>query len=60
MDITKAMKIKLQDELPLDPMFEQGIRRAPNRIFNLNLKVVLAQLLDSEKNIFILVVPVLS
>jgi len=36
MDITKAMKIKLRDELPLNPLFEQGIRRAPNRGFNLN------------------------
>ena len=36
MDITKAMKIKLPDELPLDPVFEQGIRRAPNRGYNLN------------------------
>ena len=36
MDITKAMKIKLIDELPIDPVFEQGIRRAPNRGFNLN------------------------
>ena len=36
MDITKAMKIKLSDELPLDPVFEQGIRRAPSREFSLN------------------------
>jgi len=36
MDITKAMKIKLPDELPLDPVFEQGIRRAPSREFSLN------------------------
>ena len=36
MDITKAMKIKLPDELPLDPVFEQGIRRAPNRGYYLN------------------------
>jgi len=38
MDLSKAMKVKLHDELPLDPVFEQGIRRAPNRVFNLNLK----------------------
>ena len=38
MDLTKAMKVKLNDELPLDPVFEQGIRRAPNRVLNLNLK----------------------
>ena len=38
MDHTKAMKFKLYDELPLDPVFEQGIRRAPNRVLNLNLK----------------------
>jgi urocanate hydratase len=38
MDLTKAMKFKLYDELPLDPVFEQGIRRAPNRVLNLNLK----------------------
>ncbi|MHA1476586.1 MAG: urocanate hydratase [Promethearchaeota archaeon] len=36
MDISKAMKIKLPDELPLDPVFEQGIRRAPSREFSLN------------------------
>ena len=36
MDITKAMKIKLSDKLPLDPVFEQGIRRAPSRGYNLN------------------------
>ncbi len=36
MDITKAMKIKLSDELPLDPVFEQGIRRAPSREYSLN------------------------
>ena len=36
MDISKAMKIKLPDELPLDPEFEQGIRRAPSREFSLN------------------------
>ena len=38
MDISKAMKIKLSDVLPLDPVFEQGIRRAPSRGFNLNRK----------------------
>ena len=38
MDLNKAMKVKLHDELPLDPVFEQGIRRAPNRVYNLNLK----------------------
>lgn len=35
MDITKAMKIKLPDKLPLDPVFKQGIRRAPSRGYNL-------------------------
>ncbi len=36
MDITKAMKIKLPDKLPPDPVFKQGIRRAPSRGYNLN------------------------
>jgi len=36
MDITKAMKIKLHDGLPLDPVFQHGIRRAPSRGYNLN------------------------
>ena len=36
MDISKAMKIKLSDELPQLPDFKEGIRRAPNRGFNLN------------------------
>lgn len=36
MDISKAMKIKLSDELPQLPEFKEGIRRAPNRVFNLN------------------------
>ncbi|MHA2287558.1 MAG: urocanate hydratase [Promethearchaeota archaeon] len=36
MDISKAMKIKLSDKLPRFPEFEDGIRRAPNRGFNLN------------------------
>jgi urocanate hydratase len=35
MDITKAMKIKLPDKLPLDPVFKLGIRRAPSRGYNL-------------------------
>jgi len=35
MDITKAMKIKLLDKLPLDPVFKLGIRRAPSRGYNL-------------------------
>jgi len=34
--ISNAMKIKLSPELPPDPVFEDGIRRAPNRGFNLN------------------------
>ncbi len=36
MDISKAMKIKLSDKLPQAPEFEEGIRRAPSRGFNLN------------------------
>ncbi len=35
-DISQAMTIKLSNELPLDPVFEIGIRRAPNRNFTLN------------------------
>ena len=36
MDISKAMKIKLSDNLPNLPEFKEGIRRAPNRGFSLN------------------------
>ncbi len=35
MDITKAMKIRLPDELPPYPKFIEGIRRAPSRGYNL-------------------------
>ncbi len=35
-DISAAMKIKLPNELPPEPQFEPGIRRAPNRGLNLN------------------------
>ncbi|MFW9902468.1 MAG: urocanate hydratase, partial [Candidatus Thorarchaeota archaeon] len=35
MDITKAMKIRLPDELPSYPKFIDGIRRAPSRGYNL-------------------------
>ena len=35
MDISKAMKIKLSEVLPPDPVFKEGIRRAPNRGYNL-------------------------
>ena len=35
-DPSKAMKIKLSDELPPDPVFKKGIRRAPNRGYALN------------------------
>ena len=36
MDPSKAMKIKLSDELPPDPVFKEEIRRAPNRGYDLN------------------------
>lgn len=36
MDISKAMKIKLTDKLPRNPEVKEGIRRAPNRGYNLN------------------------
>ncbi len=35
MDITKAMKIRLPDELPPYPKFIEGIRRAPSRGYTL-------------------------
>lgn len=34
-EVSKAMKIKLGPKIPPDPVFEPGIRRAPNRGFNL-------------------------
>ncbi len=36
MEPSKAMKIKLSDELPPDPVFKEDIRRAPNRGYDLN------------------------
>ena len=38
LDISKAMKIKIPSELPQDPVFYPGIRRAPDRGFNLSEK----------------------
>jgi urocanate hydratase len=38
MDISKATKVKLPDELPPDPIFKEGIRRAPNRGYTLSKK----------------------
>ena len=35
-DISKAMKIRLDDELPEKITFKKGIRRAPARGFRLN------------------------
>ncbi len=37
-DISKAMTIKLGNELPPEPKFEEGIRRAPKREFTLSKK----------------------
>ena len=37
MNISKAMSIKLCEELPPYPNFVEGIRRAPSRGYNLNL-----------------------
>jgi len=36
MDISKAMSIKLSNELPVHPKFVEGIRRAPSRGYTLN------------------------
>ncbi len=36
MDPSNAMKIKLSDELPPDPVIKEDIRRAPNRGYDLN------------------------
>ncbi|MGB5911417.1 MAG: urocanate hydratase [Promethearchaeia archaeon] len=38
MDISKATKVKLSEELPPDPIFKEGIRRAPNRGYTLSKK----------------------
>ena len=32
--INKAMTIKLGNELPPEPKFQEGIRRAPKRIYS--------------------------
>ena len=34
-DVSKAMRVKLSSKLPPNPVFEHGIRRAPDRGFNL-------------------------
>jgi urocanate hydratase len=47
MDISKAMKIKLSDKLPRMPEFQEGIRRAPNRGFNLNREETVIALKNS-------------
>ena len=39
-DISKAMKIKLDDELPPRPQFAEGIRRASKREMNLNRREI--------------------
>jgi len=36
MDIAKAIKVKLPDELPPYLIFKEGIRRAPNRVYALS------------------------
>ncbi len=36
MDVSKAMRIKLSNELPIYPKFIEGIRRAPSRGYTLN------------------------
>ncbi len=36
MDISKAVKIKLPEELPVYPKFVEGVRRAPSRSYTLN------------------------
>ena len=35
-DVSKAMQVALSKELPLDPVFQEGIRRAPDRGLNLS------------------------
>lgn len=40
LDISKAMRVKLPDELPEKPTFKEGIRRAPKRELNLNKKQI--------------------
>ncbi|NHJ20025.1 MAG: urocanate hydratase [Candidatus Lokiarchaeota archaeon] len=47
MDVSKAMKIKLSDKLPRMPEFQKGIRRAPNRGFNLNREETVIALKNS-------------
>lgn len=36
MDVSKAMRIKLSAELPAEPVFREGVRRAPKRELNLS------------------------
>ena len=51
MDISKAMQIRLPDILPPDPTFQEGIRRAPNRGFNLTPKETITALKNALRYI---------
>ena len=47
-DIYQSMQIKLDDQLPPDPQFKPGIRRAPKRALNLTkyqMKIALSNAL---------------
>ncbi len=37
-DLSNAMQVRLSDELPPNPVFDKGIRRAPSRGYNLTKK----------------------
>ncbi|MHA1235028.1 MAG: urocanate hydratase, partial [Promethearchaeota archaeon] len=51
MDISKAMKIKLSEELPIYPKFKDKIRRAPNRGLTLNREEIVLALKNALRYI---------
>jgi urocanate hydratase len=51
MDISKAIKIRLSENLPPKPKFRDGIRRAPNRGYNLNREETLIALKNALRYI---------
>lgn len=51
MDVSKALRIKLSDKLPPDPVFIEGIRRAPNRGYNLTKEETMISLKNALRYI---------
>ena len=50
-EIDISMSVKLDHSLPEKPGFEKGIRRAPDRVYNLNLKETKLALMNALRYI---------